>query len=470
MSVPALEKAGENPALAVTVPENIPFAEALRVWAKIGLLSFGGPAGQVALMHKELVEKRKWIDEARFLHALNYCMLLPGPEAQQLATYIGWLMHKTKGGLLAGLFFVLPGFVSILILSILYASFRELPPVAAIFFGLKAAVLAVVVEAVLRIGKRALKSRLMVGVAGVAFLAIFLLEVPFPLIVLGAGLFGFLGSRVLPATFPSPAVIKGTGEHETVIDHMAARGELAHTGASFGKAARVLITCSILWGVPFALIAMTAGTTSVYFTEGVFFSKAASVTFGGAYAVLAYIAQRAVETYGWLKPGEMLDGLGLAETTPGPLIMVVQFVGFLGAYRDPGTLSPLLAGAVGSLITVWVTFVPCFLWIFLGAPYIEALRGSRPLHAALSTITAAVVGVILNLSVWFAVHTIFHEVSDVRIGPLHLLSPTWGSVDIAAAALAAAAMVAMFRFKLSLPKTLAASALLGAVWKLFSHY
>lgn len=470
MSSLVAKKASESPASAVIAPENVPFAEALRVWAKIGLLSFGGPAGQVALMHKELVEKRKWIDEARFLHALNYCMLLPGPEAQQLATYIGWLMHKTKGGLLAGLFFVLPGFVSILALSMLYASFRELPAVAAVFFGLKAAVLAVVVEAVLRIGKRALKSRLMVGVAAAAFLAIFLLEVPFPLIVLGAGLFGFLGSRVLPAKFPSPAVIKDTGEHETVMDHMAARGDLAHTRASFGKAVRVIIVCSILWALPFALIAATAGTASVYFTEGVFFSKAAVVTFGGAYAVLAYIAQRAVETYGWLRPGEMLDGLGLAETTPGPLIMVVQFVGFLGAYRDPGTLSPLLAGVLGSLITVWVTFAPCFLWIFLGAPYIEALRGSRPLHAALSTITAAVVGVILNLSVWFAVHTVFHEVSDVRIGPLHVLSPTWASIDLAAAVLAAAAMVAMFRFKLSLPKTLAASALLGAVWKLLSHY
>lgn len=468
MSTLASTGTSEKPGPVSAVPERVSFGEATRVWAKIGLLSFGGPAGQVAIMHKELVEKRKWVDEGRFLHALNYCVLLPGPEAQQLATYIGWLMHKTKGGLVAGLLFVLPGFVSILALSILYAVFGELPAVAAVFFGLKAAVLAVVVEAVLRIGRRALKSRLMVGVAALAFFSIFFFAVPFPVIVLGAGLFGFLGSRFLPAKFPAPAVIKDSGEHETVIDHMAARGELDHTSASPGKAIRVLLTCLVLWGAPLALLAMTVGTTSVYFVEGMFFSKAAVVTFGGAYAVLAYIAQRAVETYGWLRPGEMLDGLGLAETTPGPLIMVVQFVGFLGAYRDPGTLSPLISGILGSVITVWVTFVPCFLWIFLGAPYIEALRGSRPLHAALSTITAAVVGVILNLSVWFAVHTVFRQVSELRFGPLHVLSPTWTSVDLAAATLAAAAMVAMFRFKLSLPKTLASSALLGALWQLLS--
>jgi chromate transporter len=446
--------------------ERVSFGEAVRVWAKIGLLSFGGPAGQVALMHKELVEERRWIDEERFLHALNYCMLLPGPEAQQLATYIGWLMHKTRGGLVAGLLFVLPGFVSILVLSILYAGFRQLPAVAALFFGLKAAVLAVVIEALLRIGKRALKSRLLVLLAGAAFLAIFVFEVPFPAVVLGAGLFGFLCSRVWPAAFPAPARVAATGDHATLIDRMASAGELEHTRPSRARTVRVLLVCGVLWAAPLVALALLTGTQSVFFQEGVFFSKTAVVTFGGAYAVLAYIAQRAVETYGWLRPGEMLDGLGLAETTPGPLIMVVQFVGFLGAFRNPGNLSPMLAGVFGSVITVWVTFVPCFLWIFVGAPYIEALRGNRALHSALSAITAAVVGVILNLSVWFGLHVIFGRVAERHVGPIRLLVPDWPSLDLAALVLAALALLAIFRFKLGLPKTLAASALLGAIWKL----
>ncbi|MFM2418299.1 MAG: hypothetical protein RL385_3022 [Pseudomonadota bacterium] len=447
---------------------RISFREAAWVWAKIGLLSFGGPAGQVALMHKELVERRKWIDEARFLHALNYCMLLPGPEAQQLATYIGWLMHRTRGGLVAGLLFVLPGFFAILCLSMLYAGFRELPAVSAVFFGLKAAVLAVVVEAVLRIGKRALKNRLMLLVAGFAFVAIFFFDVPFPVVVLTAGVFGFVGKRISPAAFPEPAKVLAGAEHTTVIDAMAASGELLHTRPSAARAVRVFAVCAVLWGAPLLALATFAGHESVFVQEGVFFSKAAVVTFGGAYAVLAYIAQRAVETYGWLLPGEMLDGLGLAETTPGPLIMVVQFVGFLGAFRHPGALSPMLAGVLGSAITVWVTFVPCFLWIFLGAPYIEALRGNRALHAALSSITAAVVGVILNLSLWFGLHVMFRAVNEVRSGPLRLLIPEFSSLDLASACLSGLAMLAMFRFKLGLPKTLAASALLGAAWKLLA--
>ncbi len=446
--------------------QGVSFAEALRVWAKIGLLSFGGPAGQVASMHKELVERRKWIDEGRFLHALNYCMLLPGPEAQQLAIYIGWLMHRTKGGLAAGVLFVLPGFVAILGLSLLYAGFRELPVIAAVFFGLKAAVLAVVVEAVVRIGKRSLKTRLMVGVAGLAFVAIFVFAVAFPIVVLAAGLFGLLGSRVWPAGFPTPAPIAVEGEHATVIDRMAAAGELDHTQPVRGRALRVVLVGVLLWAAPIVALALALGVDSVFVTEGIFFSKAAVVTFGGAYAVLAYIAQRAVETYGWLQPGEMLDGLGLAETTPGPLIMVVQFVGFLGAFRNPGSLPPMLAGVCGSLITVWVTFVPCFLWIFLGAPYIEALRRNRSLHAALSTITAAVVGVVLNLSVWFAMHVVFARVEDKQFGPLHVLVPELASLDVIAALLASAAMIAMLRFHVSLPKTLLASAVLGMLAKL----
>jgi chromate transporter len=444
----------------------VSFGEAVRVWAKIGLLSFGGPAGQVALMHQELVERRRWIDEERFLHALNYCMLLPGPEAQQLATYIGWLMHKTRGGLAAGILFVLPGFVAILLLSVLYAGFGQLPAVAALFFGLKAAVLAVVVEAVLRIGKRALKSRLLIALACLAFIAIFFFEVPFPLLVVAAGVVGLVGSRVAPSAFPQPPNANASGVHDTVIDRMAATGELAHTRPSRARAARVVLVCGLLWGLPLVVLRQQCGSGSVFFQEGVFFSRAAVVTFGGAYAVLAYIAQQAVDTFHWLLPGEMLDGLGLAETTPGPLIMVVQFVGFLGAFRHPGGLSPLLAGLFGSLVTVWVTFVPCFLWIFLGAPYIEALRASRPLRAALAAISACVVGVILNLSLWFALHVVFRQVEPHHFGPLRALVPTLSSLDPAAATLALLAMLAIFRFKLGLPKTLAASAALGLLWKL----
>ena len=452
----------EPPATAL---RRISFAEAARVWARIGLLSFGGPAAQVALMHQELVERRKWISESRFLHALNYCMLLPGPEAQQLATYIGWLMHRTAGGLVAGVLFVLPGFVTILGLSLLYAGLHDVPAVAAIFFGLKAAVLAVVVEAVLRVGTRALKTRLMIAIAALAFVAIFLFAVPFPLIVLGAGALGFVGSRLAPAAFPPPPAVKVGDAHDTVIDAMMERGELAHTQPSRGRGARVLLVCAALWTLPLAAIAMGVGTQSVFFEEGVFFSKAAVVTFGGAYAVLAFIAQRAVETYGWLQPGEMLDGLGMAETTPGPLIMVVQFVGFMGAFRHPGSLPPMLAGVLGSIVTVWVTFVPCFLWIFLGAPYIEALRGSRSLATALSAITAAVVGVILNLSIWFAVHTVFAVVHEQNLGPARLFVPAWNTVNVPSLVLTLLAMLAMFRFKLGLAKTLAGSAALGLLWK-----
>jgi chromate transporter len=356
------------------VTVRVSFSEAVRVWAKIGLLSFGGPAGQVALMHKELVEERRWIDEERFLHALNYCMLLPGPEAQQLATYIGWLMHKTRGGVVAGALFVLPGFFAILGLSLLYAGFRELPFVAAVFFGLKAAVLAVVVEAVLRVGKRALKGSFMVLVAAAAFVAIFAFHLPFPALVLSAGLCGLLGRRFLPGAFPEPSKLKVESDHATVIDAMAAAGELEHTRPSTSRALGIVLTFALLWGAPLVLLAALAGRESIFAREAVFFSKAAVVTFGGAYAVLAYIAQQAVEAYHWLRPGEMLDGLGLAETTPGPLIMVVEFVGFMGAFRNPGGLWPLGAGMLGALVTVWVTFVPCFFWIFLGAPYVEALR------------------------------------------------------------------------------------------------
>jgi chromate transporter len=446
--------------------DRVSFGEALRVWTKIGFLSFGGPAGQVALMHRELVEERKWIDEGRFLHALNYCMLLPGPEAQQLATYIGWLLHKTRGGLAAGLLFILPGFFAILGLSLLYATLRELPAVAALFFGLKAAVLAVVIEAVIRIGKRALKSRLLLAVAALAFVAIFFFDAPFPALVLAAGAFGYFGSRLRPDAFPAPSNVAAAANSSTLIERMAAAGELAHTRPSLRRAFGVLGVCGALWGLPIAALALAFGEDSVFVQEGIFFSKAAVVTFGGAYAVLAYVAQRAVDTFGWLAPGEMLDGLGLAETTPGPLILVVEFVGCVGAYRHPGELAPITAAVLGATVTVWVTFVPCFLWIFLGAPYIEALRGHRSLYAALTAITAAVVGVILNLSLWFGLHVIFRRVGERRLGPLHLHVPELASVDGAALALAVLALLAMFRWKLGLPKTLAASAALGMAWKL----
>jgi len=447
--------------------EPVSLREATRVWAKIGLLSFGGPAGQVALMHSELVERRKWIDEERFLHALNYCMLLPGPEATQLATYIGWLMHKTRGGLIAGLLFVLPGFVSILALSMLYASFGDVPAIASMFFGLKAAVFAVVLEAVIRIGKRALKHRWMYGVAASAFVAIFFFDAPFPAVVLGAGMLGLVIRRVVPDAFPAPADPTITADHATVVDRLAAEGRLEHTKPNRARAVRVFVVWTVLWFAPLAIVAATLGRESVYVQEGIFFAKASVVTIGGAYSVLAYIAQRAVESYGWLRPGEMIDGLGLAETTPGPLIMVVQFVGYLGAFRDAGTLPPVLAGVLGSIMTVWVTFVPCFLWIFLGAPYVESLRGHRGLNAALSTITAAIVGVVVNLSVWFGLHVMFHTVHESHAGPLRLLVPVLSSVDVAAVGLSALAIVAMFRWKIELPKVLAASALLGFTIRFF---
>ncbi len=443
------------------------FRDAVRVWTKICLLSFGGPAGQIALMHRILVEEKRWISETRFLHVLNYCMLLPGPEAQQMATYIGWLLHRTLGGLVAGTLFVLPGAVVILGLSILYAGFQDLTLVQAFFFGIKAAVLAVVIEAVLRIGKRALKNAFMVALATAAFIGIFLFDVAFPLIVVAAGLIGFIGGRVNPDKF---VVIKGhEPKHASgapVVDAMLEDRQLDHTRPSAARAFKVTAICLTLWLGPIAALALLLGLGHVYVQESFFFSKMAVVTFGGAYAVLAYVAQEAVNFYGWLQPGEMLDGLGMAETTPGPLIMVVQFVGFMGAYRNPGVLDPMLAGTLGAMLTTWVTFVPCFLWIFLGAPYVEALRENRSLSAALSAITAAVVGVVLNLAAWFALHVIFGEVNELHSLGMRLRVPVWETLDIAALLLAVAALVAMLRFKAGMIPTLAASATIGVVYQL----
>jgi chromate transporter len=437
----------------------VPFGEALRVWVRVGLQSFGGPAAQIAVMHRILVEEKRWIDEHRFLHALNYCMLLPGPEATQLATYIGWLLHGHAGGLAAGVLFVLPGFLAILTLSILYAAFAGLGTVAALFFGLKAAVLAVVVQAVIRIGRRVLDRPVMIGVAALAFVAIFLFDAPFPFIVLGAGLVGLVGYRLLPGQ-AAPA------SQEDARDEREDRAERRHTRPSAARAVRVLVVCALLWVAPVVALGLIFGAHSVYVDEAVFFSKTAVVTFGGAYAVLAYIAQQAVDNYGWLYPGEMLDGLAMAETTPGPLIMVVQFVGFLGAYRHPGPLDPMAAGILGSLVTTWVTFVPCFLWIFLGAPYVELLRGNRRLAAALSTITAAVVGVILNLAVWFALHVVFAEVDERSWLGMRLLVPRWDTIDVAALVLTAAAGVAVLRFRAGILVTLGGCMILGLLYRL----
>ncbi len=453
-------------ASAASVP--VTFREALVVWLRIGLLSFGGPAGQIALMHRILVDEKRWIGEERFLHALNYCMLLPGPEAQQLATYIGWLLHKIRGGIVAGSLFVLPGALVILVLSVLYAVFRELPLVQALFFGVKAAVLAVVIEAVFRIGRRALKTPVMYAVAALAFIGIFFFELPFPVIVFVAALAGFLGHRFHPAAF-KPVAHHAAGAHAQsvpALDALLDAGLLDHVKPSAARASLIAATCLVLWFGPLLAIAALLGSQSVYLAEGLFFSKMAVVTFGGAYAVLAYVAQQAVEFYAWLSPGEMLDGLGMAETTPGPLILVLEFVGFLAAFRNPGSLDPVLAGMLGALLTIWVTFVPCFLWIFLGAPYVEALRGRQGLNAALSAITAAVVGVVLNLAIWFAVHVAFSEVGERHIAGMRILVPDWSSVNMAAVVLAGAAFVALFGFRQGMLRILGACALLGAVW----HY
>ncbi len=442
------------------LPRRPTFRAAFLIWCRVAALSFGGPAGQIAVMHRILVEEKRWVSENRFLHALNYCMLLPGPEAQQLATYIGWLLHRTAGGLMAGLLFVLPGFISILLLSMLYASYRELTIVGGIFYGLKPAVVAIVVEAVVRIGKRSLKNRVMVLVAAMAFVAIFFFEVPFPLIVLTAGVIGYFGGRLWSEAFVviKPRVPK---EGEAILQHAISDDMASVVRPSVGRTLRVAAVWLAIWMTPIAALWSIAGRESIFTQEALFFSKSAVVTFGGAYSVLAYIGQECVDTYHWLEPGEMLDGLGMAETTPGPLIQVVQFVGFLGAYRDPAPLSPLWAGIVGSVITTWVTYAPCFLWIFLGAPYIEYLRGRQSLNAALSTITAAVVGVIFNLSIWFALHTMFGTVTENRVAGIRLQVPVWSTVDPVAVLIAGAAMVAMFRFHVGVLTTLAASAAAG---------
>ena len=435
---------------------GVSLRDALEVWLRVASLSFGGPAGQIAVMHRILVEEKRWISEQRFLHALNYCMLLPGPEAQQLATYIGWLMHRTLGGIIAGGLFVVPGIISIMALSYVYAAWGNVPVIVALFFGLKAAVLAIVVEAVVRIGKRALKNDVMIALAAIAFVGIFFFNVPFPIIVFSAAIIGFVAGLMGLAEFEANAGHAADKGKPAVVDDMLGEGIPEHTRPTVARALAVSAIWLALWLIPVIALLVTLGRGNVFSEIAVFFSKMAVVTFGGAYAVLAYVAQQAVENYSWLKPGEMLDGLGMAETTPGPLIMVLQFVGFMGAYRDPGSLPPMMAGTLAGLLATWVTFTPCFLWIFLGAPFVETLRGNKALNAALSAITAAVVGVVLNLAIWFAIHSVFRETVPVHAFPLSFDAPRLASVDWLALALTIAAAVAIFRFKIGMIATLAA--------------
>lgn len=439
---------------------GVPFGEAVRVWTRVAALSFGGPAGQIAVMHRIVVDEKRWIGEARFLHALNYCMLLPGPEAHQLAIYLGWLMHGVRGGLVAGTLFVLPGFVLLLGLSMLYAAHGGAGALAGLFFGLKAAVLAVVLQAVARIGKRALGNGAQKAVALAAFLALFVLDAPFPLVVLGAGLVGWAATRAGSTRFRPGghgAAARGLSDADSRLGNWSPPpGGLA--------ALRVPLILLVLWLAPVAALALALGPDDVFARLGIFFSQMAMVSFGGAYAVLAYVAQQAVETYRWLAPGEMLDGLGLAETTPGPLIIVVEFVGFLAAFRNPGSLDPWVAGALGATLTVWATFLPSFLWIFLGAPHVERLRGNAALSGALSAIGAAVVGVILNLALWFALHFVFGEVTRWSGFGLSLDLPDPGSLDPAALALSLGAVAAAFWLRLSLGWLLGVWAGLGLAW------
>jgi chromate transporter len=443
---------------ALDARDAIPFRTAVRAWFAISLQTFGGPAGQIAVMQRTLVDEKRWIGQRRFLHAMNYCMLLPGPEAQQLATYVGWLLHGTRGGLVAGGLFVLPGVVALLALSAIYVAFGTTTAVLAVFAGLAPAVLAIVVQAVIRVAGRALNSPALWAIAVVAFLALALFGVPFPVVVAVAGLVGWALHRWRPALVPEKAKAEAadSGPPPVISD------DVLHTEAPTARRTlRVLLVGLLVWGVPVAIVALLTGAGSVFTQQGLFFSGAAVVTFGGAYAVLAYVAQQAVQVYGWLAPREMVRGLALAETTPGPLIMVVQFVAFLGAYRDPGALDPWVAAVLASLLVTWVTFVPSFLFVLLGAPYMERLRGNRSLSAALTGITAAVVGVIANLGVYFAVHTLFSDTLRVEWSVLSLELPDVGGVRWVALGIAGIAAVLLFRWKWSVLRTLGVCAVLG---------
>lgn len=449
----------------MAAPElRVGFWEAFRFWLKLGFINFGGPTGQIAIMHQELVERRRWISNDRFLHALNYSMLLPGPEATQLAIYVGWLLHRTTGGLIAGIFFVLPGYFVLLVLSWLYAVHGTIPWVAAIFYGLRAGVIAIVAAAVIRIGANALKNRLMIGVAAAAFVAIFFLKVSFPLIVITAGLIGLAGTRWRPDLFLSGPSQGAVTDHQTVIaDHLPPPD---HTRPTWRGAITAAAVGLLVWWVPLLMVGWWRGWRDVLTQEGVFFSKAALVTFGGAYAVLAYIAQAAVQHFRWLAPGEMLVGLGLAESTPGPLIMVTEFVGFMGAFRLAAGLPPVLAGVLGASVTIWATFVPSFIFIFLGAPFIERARGNVALSGALSTITASVVGVILNLAVFLGLHTLFGAVSEISRYGITVPVVRPASIDLYALGIASVAFAGMWRRHWGIVPVVAGSAATGLLIKL----
>jgi len=429
------------------MPTKPTFNEAFRYWLKLGWISFGGPTGQIAIMHKDLVEKKKWIGEDHFLQALNFCMLLPGPEAQQLTIYIGWLLHGIRGGIVAGVLFVLPSVFILLGLSWLYAALGHLPAVDAIFYGLKPAVAAIVAEAVLRIGKKSLKNEVLILLAALSFIGIYFLQIPFPAIILGAGLIGWLGSTLLPSKFVVTGKTRTTAAEYVLHDASPTQDQQANWRHSL----KVIAVCLPLWFMPVVALGFWRGWQDIFVKIGLLFSQAAMVTFGGAYAVLAYISQQAVGHYGWLRPEQMIDGLGLAETTPGPLIMVTQFVGYLAAYSHAAGLTPALAGLIGGLLATWVTFTPCFMWILVGAPYIEKLRKNVKLGAALSAITAAVVGVVLNLSVFFA---------------RHVLLPEGQGFDWYALAAAIIAFVGMLRFKWGMIPVICGSALAGLAWKM----
>ena len=426
---------------------EVTFKEALAVWVRIGFLGFGGPAGQIALMHSLIVDEKKWLDESRFLHALNYCMLLPGPEAQQLATYVGWLLHGVKGGLVAGVLFILPGALAILALSWVYVLLGHLAVVEGVFFGLKTAVLAIVVQALIRIGRRTLNGKFKPLLAISGFITLFVFGLPFPLVVLGSGVIGY-------------AVSKWFNNRETVQPAVGIHTEtIIRPGTK-----RAVIACLLLWLLTVGTIVATLGYNHVFSEIAVFFSKMAIVTFGGAYAVLAYVAQQGVEHFQWLQPEEMLQGLGIAETTPGPLILVTQFVGFLAAYRETTAEPSLWYASLGALLTLWVTFLPCFLWIFAGAPYIEKLRSNQSLSAALAAITAVVVGVIANLALWFAINALFTKHHQVTGFGLDMSLPVLNSVDIPTLTLSAIAFVLVFGLRLGVLPLISISASLGALW------
>jgi len=442
---------------------GVPFRVAARFWTKLGFINFGGPTGQIAIMHDELVERRRWISNARFLHALNYCMLLPGPEAQQLAVYVGWLLHRVRGGIIAGLTFILPAFFLMLGLSYVYVTYGDITWVDAIFYGLGAAVVGIVAAAVIRIGQKALRNTTLYAVAAAAFVAIFFLHVPFPLIVLGAGVLGLVAGPRWPEVF---TVSAEHADDASAISDEGSAGE--HTNVSLRRSITVLVIGLAVWFVPLVLVTAWAGPSSTLSQQAWFFSKAAVVTFGGAYAVLAYMTQAAVVQYGWLTTTQMVTGLGLAESTPGPLIMVTEFVGFVGAYQHPGTLDPLVSGLLGALVAKWATFAPCFLWIFLGAPFIEHLRGNVRLSMGLTSITAAVVGVVLNLAIWFAINTLFTSVREVQWlgGPVPV--PVWSSIDWFAIAVAAACFIGIWRFRWNVVWVVGASAVAGLIYTLLT--